>query len=189
MAQCARRIELIFVELAHVRCGDSGPGIGRRRSDCPVDSHGMVGWRRCPNAVGPGSDRRRRTVRPNLPKPESDGISYLVAKGGEPTAHRGGDNPAISLLSVVGSKPPSNVTVNEFTTVASVWTHNQFIDGTAIQATCSDCALPPAMSRISSICKPAAGARQFRIRSTAARLRRWQISRPWPICLPVASRE
>jgi len=62
-----------------------------------------------------------------------EGISYLVAKGGEPTAHRGGDNPAISLLSVVGSNPPSNVTVNEFTTVASVWTHNQFLDGTAIK--------------------------------------------------------
>jgi hypothetical protein len=31
------------------------------------------------------------------------------------------------------SNPPSNVTVNEFTTVASVWTHNQFLDGTAIK--------------------------------------------------------
>jgi hypothetical protein len=65
--------------------------------------------------------------------PSPEGISYLVAKGGEPTAHRGGDNPAISLLSVVGSNPPSNVTVNEFTTVASVWTHNQFLDGAAIK--------------------------------------------------------
>jgi hypothetical protein len=61
------------------------------------------------------------------------GISYLVAKGGEPTARRGGDNPAIALLSVIGSNPPAHVTVDEFTTVASVWTHNQFIDGTAIQ--------------------------------------------------------
>jgi hypothetical protein len=65
--------------------------------------------------------------------PGPEGISYLVAKGGEPAARRGGDNPAIALLSVVGGIPPAHVTVNEFTTVASVWTHNQFIDGTAIK--------------------------------------------------------
>ena len=29
-----------------------------------------------------------------------EGISYLIAKGGEPTARKGGDNPAIALLSV-----------------------------------------------------------------------------------------
>jgi hypothetical protein len=54
----------------------------------------------------------------------AEGISYLIAKGGEPAARRGGDNPAIALLSVIGSKPPERVTVNEFTTVASVWTNN-----------------------------------------------------------------
>jgi hypothetical protein len=60
------------------------------------------------------------------------GTLYIIAKGGEPTARRGGDNPAIALLAVVGDRSPEKVTVNEFTTVASVWTHNQFIDGTAI---------------------------------------------------------
>src|SRR5262249_45282294 len=44
-----------------------------------------------------------------------------------------GDNPAIALLSVVGRKPPAKVAINEMTTVASVWTHNQFIEGTAIR--------------------------------------------------------
>jgi hypothetical protein len=44
-----------------------------------------------------------------------------------------GDNPAIAMLSVLGNSPPSTVVVNEMTTVASVWTHNQFIDGTAIK--------------------------------------------------------
>ena len=76
-------------------------------------------------------DDGRFTLSFQSPTPE--GISYLVAKGGEPTAHRGGDNPAIGLLSVLGTNPPAHVTVNEFTTVASVWTHNQFIDGTAIK--------------------------------------------------------
>ena len=63
-----------------------------------------------------------------------DDILYIVAKGGQPTAHKGsGDNPAIVLLSVLGNKPPAHATVNEFTTIASVWTTNQFINGTVIQ--------------------------------------------------------
>jgi hypothetical protein len=59
---------------------------------------------------------------------------YLIAKGGQPQANaQGGDNPDVTFLTVLGNKPPSTVTINEFTTVASVWTHNQFIDGTAIK--------------------------------------------------------
>ena len=57
---------------------------------------------------------------------------YLVAKGGR-TSKASDDNPAIALLTVFGNKPPAKVTINEFTTVASVWTHNQFIDGTTIK--------------------------------------------------------
>jgi hypothetical protein len=57
---------------------------------------------------------------------------YLLARGGEPKAE-GGDNPAIALLAVVGSNPPARVVVNEMTTVASVWTHAQFLDGTTIK--------------------------------------------------------
>src|SRR5271167_3983558 len=63
-----------------------------------------------------------------------DGILYIVAKGGVPAANKsGGDNPAIALISVLGSKPPANVVINEFTTVASVWTNAQFLDGTALK--------------------------------------------------------
>ncbi len=63
-----------------------------------------------------------------------DSILYIVAKGGEPTANKGGgDNPAIALLAVIGNKPPAHVVINEFTTVASVWTNAQFLDGTAIK--------------------------------------------------------
>ena len=59
---------------------------------------------------------------------------YLVATGGEPKAHiGGGDNPAIALLTVLGNKPPEKVVINEITTVASVWTHAQFLDDTAIK--------------------------------------------------------
>ena len=59
---------------------------------------------------------------------------YLVAQGGQSAANKAaGNNPAIGLITVLGSKAPATVTINEMTTVASVWTHNQFIDGTAIQ--------------------------------------------------------
>src|SRR6516165_7951497 len=59
---------------------------------------------------------------------------YLVAKGGRPAANRAvGDNPAIALITILGSKPPARAVVNEMTTVASVWTHAQFLDGTAIK--------------------------------------------------------
>jgi hypothetical protein len=66
------------------------------------------------------------------PTAQADASLYLVATGGEPGG-KGGDNPAIALLAVVGGKPPARVVINEFTTLASVVTHTQFIDGTAIQ--------------------------------------------------------
>ncbi len=63
-----------------------------------------------------------------------DSILYIVAKGGVPAGNKGGgDNPAIALISVVGSKPPAQVVINEMTTVASVWTNAQFLDGAAIK--------------------------------------------------------
>jgi len=59
---------------------------------------------------------------------------YVVATGGRAASDKwSGDNAAIRLLAVLGSKPPPRVTINEMTTVASVWTHAQFIEGTAIQ--------------------------------------------------------
>ena len=59
---------------------------------------------------------------------------YLVAKGGRPSANAaGGENPSIALLAVLGNKIPPNVIVNEMTTIASVWTHAQFLDDDAIK--------------------------------------------------------
>src|SRR6516162_9625286 len=46
---------------------------------------------------------------------------YLTAQGG--------DNPAVTWLSVLGSTPPAKAVINEMTTVASVWTNAQFLDG------------------------------------------------------------
>jgi hypothetical protein len=56
---------------------------------------------------------------------------YVVATGGRLAA--GGENPAIALMTVLGTNPPDNVVVNEMTTVASVFTHNQFIVGAEIK--------------------------------------------------------
>jgi hypothetical protein len=62
----------------------------------------------------------------------SDAVYYLVANGGEPKSG-GGNNPAIALSAVVGSKPAGSVVINEMTTVASVWTNAQFLDGWALK--------------------------------------------------------
>jgi hypothetical protein len=64
-----------------------------------------------------------------------DGASlYLVATGGTPSVNKpAGNNSSIALLAMLGAKPPVRAVVNEFTTVASVWTHAQFLNGTAIQ--------------------------------------------------------
>jgi hypothetical protein len=59
---------------------------------------------------------------------------YVIAKGGEAAVNKGaGDNPAIALLSVLGNTPPSTAVINEMTTVASVWTNAQFLEGDAIK--------------------------------------------------------
>ncbi len=63
----------------------------------------------------------------------ADTSLYLVATGGEPKAQGAVNNPAIALMAVVGSKPPARVVINEFTTIASVVTHAQFIDDTTIK--------------------------------------------------------
>ena len=66
--------------------------------------------------------------------PGRDASLYLVAKGGQATVNKDtGNNPAIALLTVLGNTPPAKVVVNEMTTVASVWTNAQFLDGTAIK--------------------------------------------------------
>ena len=66
--------------------------------------------------------------------PEAGVSFYLIAKGGVASVNKGsGDNPSLTFLAVLGSAPPAKVTINEMTTVASVWTNAQFLDGAAIR--------------------------------------------------------
>jgi hypothetical protein len=64
--------------------------------------------------------------------PGADSVLYLLATGGVPKSQTG-DNPAIVLLAVLGNKPPENVVINEFSTIASVWTNTQFLEGINLQ--------------------------------------------------------
>jgi hypothetical protein len=63
----------------------------------------------------------------------TDASLYLIAQGGRSSADATeGDNDRVALITVLGSEPPSRVVINELTTIASVWTHAQFVDGPAI---------------------------------------------------------
>jgi hypothetical protein len=63
-----------------------------------------------------------------------DASLYLIAEGGKSSADRtDGDNDSMALMTVLGGTPPANVVINELTTIASVWTHAQFIEGAAIK--------------------------------------------------------
>lgn len=68
----------------------------------------------------------------NSPETGADTSLYLIATGGEPRIG-GGENPAIALITVLGNKAPSVVAINEMTTVASVWTNNQFLNDTTLR--------------------------------------------------------
>jgi hypothetical protein len=63
----------------------------------------------------------------------ADSVLYLIAKGGTPkVAADKGPNDGIALMTVLGASPPKNVTVNEFTTLASAITCAQFLNGDAL---------------------------------------------------------
>jgi streptogramin lyase len=77
-----------------------------------------------------GDGQYQMTVQ--LPTGE-DSVLYLVARGGQPAASKvSGDNKAIVLMAVLGSRPPAKVVLNELTTLSSVWTGAQFLNGTAL---------------------------------------------------------
>jgi hypothetical protein len=66
--------------------------------------------------------------------PGGDVSLYLLANGGEPASAKiPGNNLALAFLAVLGNQPPARVTVNEMTTIASVWTNAQFLDGAALK--------------------------------------------------------
>lgn len=72
----------------------------------------------------------------NVDQTPADSILYVVAKGGTPKAAANkGPNDAIGLIAVLGGSLPNKVTVNEFTTIASVWTSAQFLKGDVLSGT------------------------------------------------------
>src|SRR5208337_4788836 len=60
-------------------------------------------------------------------------VLYLLATGGRTkTFSPQQSDPAIVMMATLGATPPKRVTVNELTTVASVWTAAQFLKGPAL---------------------------------------------------------
>ena len=60
----------------------------------------------------------------------ADSVLYVIVRGGTPKAAADkGLNDAVALLAVLGGTPPKSVVVNEFSTIASVWTAAQFLNG------------------------------------------------------------
>jgi DNA-binding beta-propeller fold protein YncE len=88
-----------------------------------------------PRKVGQTQTGKDGAFSMDVPAPSAGDVTlYVTAQGGKPgadKAHR--ENPAIALLAVLGDKPPARAIVDEFTTVAGVWTHAQFIEGSTIQ--------------------------------------------------------
>src|SRR5215470_3474231 len=70
----------------------------------------------------------------SVSKIPGNSVLYVVARGGTSNAAAAQvANNAIALLAVLGTTPPKTVTVNEFTTVASVWTSAQFLEGDTLR--------------------------------------------------------
>jgi hypothetical protein len=118
-----------------------------------------------------------------------DGSMYLVAKGGVPAANTAGaNNPAIALLAVVGNQPPAHLVINEFTTVASVWTNTQFLDGAVLKG--NALGLRIAAGNVPNFVDLATGGWGEAIHDplNGPRRQRWQISRHSPMRSRVASR-
>ncbi len=66
-------------------------------------------------------------------KAPADSVLYVIARGGTPKAAAdNGPNDAIALLAMLGGTPPKRVVVNEFSTIASVWTSAQFLKSEAL---------------------------------------------------------
>jgi sugar lactone lactonase YvrE len=66
-------------------------------------------------------------------KKDIAGVLYLVSEGGVAKAGASTKpNHAITMMATLGTKPLPQVTINELTTVASVWTGAQFLDGRSL---------------------------------------------------------
>ncbi len=69
-------------------------------------------------------------------KAPANSVLYVIARGGTPKAAADkGPNDAIALLAVLGGTPPKSFVVNEFSTIASVWTSAQFLKSEVLSGT------------------------------------------------------
>ncbi|RYH06740.1 hypothetical protein [Tropicimonas sp. IMCC6043] len=65
---------------------------------------------------------------------DTGGVFYLVTEGGDARGTiREDANTTIRLMATLGTTLPEDVTINELTTVASVWTAAQFLNGPALR--------------------------------------------------------
>ncbi len=86
-----------------------------------------------PTQLAQGRTDDNGTFNLDVSQPSAENVVYIVAKGGTPKAVPDkGANDAIALLAVLGTTPPTNVVVNEFSTVASAVTCAQFLQGESL---------------------------------------------------------
>jgi hypothetical protein len=86
-----------------------------------------------PTQLAQGKTNDDGVFKLDVKDPPGSSVVYVVAKGGTPKAavdKRANDS--IALMTVVGSKVPNKVTINELTTVASAYTNARFITGESI---------------------------------------------------------
>jgi hypothetical protein len=85
------------------------------------------------NSLGFGTTDSEGKFKIRFSKLSGSGIIYAVARGGTPEGSAS-PNDAIALLTVIGevNDMPDSVILNELTTVASVWTNAQFLNGNTI---------------------------------------------------------
>jgi hypothetical protein len=83
-----------------------------------------------PAKLAEGKTDDHGAVKLDVKHAPTESVLYMVVKGGSPKAATiKGPNDAVTLLAMLGSTPPNAITVNEFTTLASVWTSAQFLEG------------------------------------------------------------
>lgn len=87
--------------------------------------------------------------------PTPDSIVYLVAKGGNPGLGAGTNNPSIALMTALGPcgalNDSSFITVNEVTTVASIWPLAAYAESTAAIGFASGAVYQPVGTYINSL--------------------------------------
>jgi streptogramin lyase len=95
--------------------------------DTPISGAEITAWR-----AGPGAPEKLGNSRSGedgsyaltlTEGADGSGVTYLIAKG---------PNPAATLMATLGAETTARVTINDLTTVASVWTAAQFLDGEAM---------------------------------------------------------